>query len=109
MRFYPILLFLSLTIFSCTKKKSASCSDGILNQNEIRTDCGGDCAPCATCFDGIQNQDETGKDCGGTCQPCASENEKITYPTFGLHGHNILREDTITIKVAESTNATENA
>ncbi|MEM0360101.1 MAG: thrombospondin type 3 repeat-containing protein [Candidatus Diapherotrites archaeon] len=32
----------------------------------------------ATCFDGIQNQDETGIDCGGKCPPC---NSRCLTPT----------------------------
>ena len=70
---------------------AATCSDGVLNQNETDIDCGGPCGPCAdnnnclqssdckdkvckggtcnspSCSDGIQNGQETGKDCGGPC------------------------------------------
>ncbi|QQR91444.1 MAG: hypothetical protein IPJ88_06870 [Myxococcales bacterium] len=74
----------------------ATCADGVLNQDETDTDCGGaSCAACgdglsclapgdctsgvctgticqvATCSDSIQNQDETGVDCGGvSCPAC---------------------------------------
>lgn len=50
----------------------ATCSDGIMNQNETGIDCGGVCPACAapTCSDGVMNQDETGIDCGGVCPVC---------------------------------------
>lgn len=76
----------------------ASCSDGILNQGEVDTDCAGPCeARCAeaahcsssadcnvdltclattlrcaqpSCVDGEQNGDESGRDCGGSCSAC---------------------------------------
>jgi len=53
----------------------ATCSDGIMNQDETGVDCGGaSCTACgvaATCSDGIMNQDETGIDCGGaSCTAC---------------------------------------
>ena len=39
----------SLTFAACKKDKGgASCTDGILNQNEEEVDCGGPCTPCAT-------------------------------------------------------------
>jgi len=60
----------SLIYYGCKKKESASCSDGIQNQNETGVDCGGPCTACATCSDGIQNQGETGIDCGGPCPAC---------------------------------------
>merc|ERR1739848_768905 len=47
-----------------------TCEDGIQNQDETDTDCGGVCTACETCEDGIQNQDETGTDCGGVCTAC---------------------------------------
>ncbi|MFK7905158.1 MAG: T9SS type A sorting domain-containing protein [Chitinophagales bacterium] len=74
-----------------------TCSDGILNGDEIAVDCGGAlCVPCLagcmdvdahnyddtaqvddgsceTCGDGMMNGDETGVDCGGSnanCGPC---------------------------------------
>ena len=47
------------------------CDDGILNEWEEKTDCGGPCDACPTCEDGIKNQEETGVDCGGPCtKPC---------------------------------------
>jgi hypothetical protein len=56
----------------------ASCSDGILNQDETDVDCGGVCPACPSCFDGIQNGDETGVDCGGTnCLPCPTCSDGI--------------------------------
>jgi len=54
---------------NCTRQR---CRDGIQNQNETTTDCGGPCKSCGTCFDGVKNQNETGIDCGGVCSPCPS-------------------------------------
>jgi cysteine-rich repeat protein len=82
---------------------TATCSDGVRNQGEMGTDCGGPCSACvacgdgvvtgteqcddgnavnndtcsnacvtATCSDGLQNQGETGTDCGGPCVACAT-------------------------------------
>eukprot|EP00961_Rhodomonas_salina_P297443 3937224-Rhodomonas_salina.1 len=49
-----------------------TCTDGILNQDEVEVDCGGEiCTGCGSCNDGIQNQDENDVDCGGSnCDPC---------------------------------------
>jgi hypothetical protein len=71
-----------------------SCRDGARNGDEVGTDCGGSCPPCAvgivcganqdcasgvcragacavqSCDDGIQNQAEAAVDCGGPCAPC---------------------------------------
>src|SRR6185436_5888197 len=73
-----------------------TCSDGVRNDRETGTDCGGpacqacgvgqscnstaDCATgictagiCqATCNDGIQNGNETDTDCGGSCPDCGT-------------------------------------
>ncbi len=80
---------------------ASTCSDGVLNQNEGDTDCGGPCAPCdvlkkchsgSDCAslvcedtgaglqcqppssrDGVRNGTETGTDCGGLGNaPCAT-------------------------------------
>ncbi|HYQ05167.1 MAG TPA: hypothetical protein VER96_41105 [Polyangiaceae bacterium] len=72
-----------------------TCTDGVLNQDETGTDCGGSCLPCDIdlpcagnsdcdggyckdmvctdhCKSGVKEADETDKDCGGkTCGPCA--------------------------------------
>lgn len=48
--------------------------------------------PTATCSDGIQNQNETGIDCGGSCSPCP-----IVYPKGGYYGANLLQTDTMSI------------
>ena len=40
------LLIVSLALYFIFKEKP-SCQDGILNQNEERTDCGGPCLPCS--------------------------------------------------------------
>jgi hypothetical protein len=69
LRFLSVILLTGL--FACSKQK-ASCSDGITNQGEAGTDCGGPCTPCASCSDGIQNQNESGADCGGVCLACAT-------------------------------------
>ena len=49
-----------------------TCSDGVLNQDELEVDCGGSCNSCVgTCSDGVQNQGETQVDCGGpNCAAC---------------------------------------
>ena len=48
-----------------------TCTDGILNQDETEIDTGGVCTLPAdpTCSDGIMNQDEIGIDEGGVCTP----------------------------------------
>ncbi len=58
-----------------TVEPDPTCDDGILNQDEVETDCGGSvCEPCQvlpTCNDGEQNGDEEGTDCGGSqCEAC---------------------------------------
>jgi cell division septation protein DedD len=76
--------------FEVTQKASstASCNDGVRNQDETNIDCGGTCTnakgvywydnachftsktgtqPIGTCTDGVRNQDETNIDCGGVC------------------------------------------
>ncbi len=64
----------STTNFCVGGGATATCTDGIQNQGETGTDCGGPCTACASCSDGIQNQGETGTDCGGPCTACASCN-----------------------------------
>jgi len=60
------------------------CDDGILNEWEEKTDCGGPCDACPTCEDGIKNQEETGVDCGGPCtKPCQDACEKFNG-IFGI-------------------------
>jgi LruC domain-containing protein len=51
-----------------------TCTDGVLNQDELEIDCGGSCPSCVgTCSDGVRNQGETGVDCGGpNCAACPS-------------------------------------
>jgi hypothetical protein len=87
------VVILMLTLGNCAKK--ATCSDGIANQGEKYTDCGGPCAACPTCYDGIQNQGEAGIDCGGgVCEPCNTAGSKgsVTYPDSGFYGKNLLRQ-----------------
>lgn len=58
---------------SCSETidNTGTCSDGIKNQGEQETDCGGPCPNyCESCADGIRNQGETAVDCGGPCDPC---------------------------------------
>jgi hypothetical protein len=49
----PVLIIISFTFFvflSCSKKDTTpveTCYDNIKNQNEVKTDCGGVCKPCA--------------------------------------------------------------
>jgi hypothetical protein len=76
--------------------QSPTCTDGVMNGDELAVDCGGagcqtgscdDNEPCAsnsdcasgvcmgtcqvpTCSDGVQNQTETGVDCGDPCPAC---------------------------------------
>lgn len=77
--FLSVLTIAALTISSCGSDDSppvieplATCNDGIMNQGETETDCGGpNCQACTvatgTCNDGVQNGDETGVDFGGSC------------------------------------------
>lgn len=48
-------------VYSCDG--SASCADGILNQDEVRIDCGGSCDPCVCTLDA---ECEDGQFCTGT-------------------------------------------
>jgi len=56
-----------------------TCTDGLLNQDEVLADCGGSCGSCVgTCNDGIQNQGETQVDCGGPlCGACPTCSDGI--------------------------------
>lgn len=58
---------------------TATCFDGIQNQNETGIDCGGVCpAVCPTCDDGTLNGNEIDVDCGGPdCSPCPCTGESI--------------------------------
>jgi len=74
---------------ACVYIPPPTCEDGILNQNEIRIDCGGVCPPCPTCSDGIQNQGETGIDCGGPCpRKCG---DVLGMPIFPLCGDGVCQ------------------
>ena len=73
------IIFTTVIYISCKKSTddtstsaaTATCSDGIQNQNETGIDCGGSCSTvCVSCSDGLQNQGETGVDCGGPCSAC---------------------------------------
>ncbi len=77
-----------------------TCDDGIRNQGELFSDCGGPCEPCpivATCADGIRNQGEDGVDCGGPCSPCILPG--VEQPT--------LIEETVNMSEEESIEAIE--
>ena len=110
------LIVVVTVIVACSKKSKATCSDGILNQNEIIVDCGGVCGSCGTCSDGVKNQNETNVDCGGICYKCATcsdgiQNQgetgidcggpcstcPIIYPATGAFGVNVLKKDTTNI------------
>ncbi len=88
MKQLALIIIVVLTI-SCSKTidNTGTCADGIKNQGEQATDCGGPCpAFCPSCADGIRNQDETAVDCGGSCDPCyermaASVNNSIWNST----------------------------
>lgn len=89
-----LLLLVFLIFFSCNdpdkdvvppnNQPPPTCFDNILNQDELKIDCGGSICPVCLpdCDDLISNQDEEsqvsnpyviGIDCGGTvCEPCAS-------------------------------------
>ncbi len=53
----------------------------------------------ATCTDGVKNQDEVDIDCGGVCSAC-----DIEYPETGAYGYNILH-GTDTIVVTEENSS----
>lgn len=88
--------------FGCEQKGAvvlcvpASCSDGIVDGNEVDIDCGGSCGACErmactvgtacasghcaagrcappTCDDGAKNGDERFIDCGGSCRLCENQ------------------------------------
>lgn len=52
-----------------------------------------------TCSDGIKNQDEVETDCGGICTPCA-----IKYPQTGTYGDNVLHGND-TLRIAGTGNS----
>lgn len=83
-KYFPVCA-LVVMLFSCSKTidNTGTCADGIKNQGEQATDCGGPCpAFCPSCADGIQNQGETAVDCGGSCDPC--------YPRLSATVNNTL-------------------
>ncbi len=74
---------------------SPSCFDGVKNQGEKNTDCGGPCDPCQesdnpldpeisdpSCSDGKKNQGELKTDCGGPCKPCEVSCNNCIPPDF---------------------------
>ena len=68
MKFILFTSFLAVLVLSCDKEPEPTCSDGIQNQEEVYTDCGGPCSPCP-----------------------------VTYPENGDWGSNLLfgNEDTL--------------
>jgi hypothetical protein len=55
-----------------------SCRDGVRNELETDTDCGGPvCAACPPCRNGMLDGEETGVDCGGDCAPCPSCDDEL--------------------------------
>lgn len=68
---YLFYLYTYISVFSAT------CDDGIKNQEETEIDCGGPCTACPTCDDGIENQGETDIDCGGPCTACPTCDDGI--------------------------------
>ncbi len=103
----PLLSVLFLVACSDGGESSATCSDGLKNQNETDIDCGGICATCEnskhclvdadctsnhcesgacesyaseTCTDQKKNQDETDTDCGGSvCNACSNGKSCLRY------------------------------
>eukprot|EP00121_Abeoforma_whisleri_P010692 Awhi_evm1s9864 len=65
-----------------TQPVNPKCVDGIKNQDETDTDCGGVCDACQTCFDNILNQDETEIDCGGVCGQCQIAFVPVSLPAL---------------------------
>ena len=60
----------SILVRIIRKDLEPTCTDGIKNQGETKTDCGGPCPVCPSCNDNIKNQGEQGIDCGGPCESC---------------------------------------
>jgi hypothetical protein len=111
MKAYVLLVLGLIVLAACDKQPavpqepqvpSESCSDGIRNQAETDTDCGGPCGACiigmtcandgdcssefcndqhtcevTSCYDGKWNGRETGTDCGGPCPACESCNDGV--------------------------------
>jgi|GEM_PF-5060833 len=59
------------------------CGNGACELNEGHTTCPADCQ--ATCYDGLVNQGESGTDCGGPCKSCDAENEIYIERISKLH------------------------
>ncbi len=68
------LVFSAILLISCKKEVPPTCEDGIINQEEAYTDCGGPCAPC-----------------------------EVTYPANGPIGQNLLAGDEDTLYILAST------
>lgn len=87
-KYFPVFALIVL-LSSCSKTidNTGTCADGIKNQGEQATDCGGPCpAICPSCADGIKNQDETAVDCGNSCGPC--------YERMGAYVNNSIWNST---------------
>lgn len=83
-----------------------TCTDMLLNGDEIGIDCGGpDCPPCATdgnCLNNVQDGDEQWIDCGGsTCPTCTDTLSffigGVLYDTVSGLGATLNGDNSITI------------
>lgn len=115
---------ITLDAFSFEDNSCSTCSDGIMNGEELGIDCGGpSCAPCIegcmdsnahnydpvaevdfcfceTCDDGELNGDETEIDCGGSCQPCG------TICTISETKNDIINSGSQTVAVSDTITST---
>lgn len=84
MKHLSIILLALFFLFACKEsvEEVDTCSNGLLDFDEITTDCGDHCPPCPpSCSDGIQNQDETFIDCGGSiCGECFNNLTECNIP-----------------------------
>lgn len=85
-----LIIFAGLIIAVFASCERETCSDGILNNNEIKVDCGGpNCDICPNCYDGILNNGEEQVDCGGeNCEPCQFSWSKVET-SFSVNFHDV--------------------
>lgn len=111
------ILFLALLAFSACRNPEneiqPTCFDEVLNQGELRVDCGGpNCPECQpSCDDKIANQDEQspvlngkviGIDCGGeNCPPCSTCEDGIQNAHWVIDP-NLTQDDLGSADVAQS-------
>ena len=73
---------------------SKSCTDGILNQGEYFTDCGGPCESCAIdTYVSFKVTDKTWMDPDTTATSVRSNKETMVYPDSSTIG--VIAEDTL--------------